>query len=63
MENKARIVITLICSVLIFAAGLLRILSESSSSPTSMVVAYVFLITGLIGVVANSIVLRKVLAK
>ena len=58
MENKTRIIITLVCSLLIFAVGMFRILTESLSS-TPLFVAYIFAITGLIGVVASGVILKK----
>ena len=58
MKNKTRTIITLVCSLLIFAIGMFRILTESLSS-TPLFVAYVFAITGFIGVIANGVILRK----
>ncbi|WHY86677.1 hypothetical protein QNH39_02005 [Neobacillus novalis] len=58
MKNKTRINITLICSLLIFAVAIFRILTESLSS-TPLVVAYILAITGLIGVVSNGVMLKK----
>ena len=58
MKNKTRTIITLLCSLLIFVVGMFRILTESLSS-TPLFVAYIFAITGLIGVVANGVILRK----
>ncbi|WP_096435639.1 hypothetical protein [Alteribacter populi] len=58
MKNKARTIITLICSLLIFAVGIFRILTESPSS-TPLFVAYIFVISGLIGFVANGVMLKK----
>jgi len=51
-------IIALTGSFLIFAVGLFRIFTESLSS-TPLFVAYVFIITGLIGIVANGLKLRK----
>ena len=56
MNNKT--VVALIGSFLIFAVGLFRLFTESLSS-TPMFVAYVFIIAGLIGVVANGLKLAK----
>ncbi|SES61893.1 hypothetical protein SAMN05216389_10157 [Oceanobacillus limi] len=56
MNNRT--VVALIGSFLIFAAGLLRLYTESLSS-TPLFVAYLFVITGLIGVVANGLKLGK----
>lgn len=56
MNNRT--IITLVCSFLILAVGLFRVFTESLSS-TSLFVAYVFIITGLIGVVANGLKLKK----
>lgn len=50
--------ISLVSCLLMFAVGISRLLTESLSS-ASLVVAYIFAITGLIGTVANSIVLKK----
>ncbi|AXI08319.1 hypothetical protein CUC15_04955 [Oceanobacillus zhaokaii] len=58
MKNKTRSIITLVGSFLIFSVGMLRILTESPSS-ISLFVAYVFAITGFIGVAANIVILRK----
>ncbi|MGJ9459887.1 hypothetical protein [Oceanobacillus sp. CF4.6] len=58
MKNKTRTIITLVGSLLIFAVGMFRILTESLSS-TPLFVAYVLVITGFIGVIANGIILRK----
>ena len=58
MKNKTRIMITLVCSLLIFVVGMFRILTELLSS-TPLFVAYTFVITGFIGVVANSVMLKK----
>ncbi|WP_096271974.1 hypothetical protein [Paucisalibacillus globulus] len=62
MENKTRTVITLVCSGLIFGAGLFRVLTESISS-TSLFIPYVLLVTGLIGVIENGVVLSKMTSK
>lgn len=62
MGNKARTIITLIFSLLIFALGMFRILTETLSS-TPMFVAYIFAITGLLGVVANGVILGKLQSK
>lgn len=53
-----RIFITLICSFLVFAVGLFRLFNESLSS-TSLFVSYVFIITGLIGIAANTVKLGR----
>ncbi|MHC0035292.1 hypothetical protein [Pseudoneobacillus sp. C159] len=58
MKNKTRIIITIIGSLLIFGVGMFRILTESLSS-TPLFVAYVFAITGFIGVIANGVTLLK----
>ncbi|WP_163580735.1 hypothetical protein [Gracilibacillus saliphilus] len=58
MKGKIRVIITLVSSLLIFAAGLFRLLTESLES-TPLVVAYIFVFTGLIGAVANGIILMK----
>lgn len=59
MNSKTKVLITFVCSLLIFAVGMFRILTESLSS-TPLFVAYIFVIAGLIGVVANELILRKV---
>ncbi|GGJ77415.1 hypothetical protein [Virgibacillus salexigens] len=56
MNNRT--IITLVSSLLIFAVGLFRIFTEYLSS-MSLFVAYVFIITGLIGVVANGLKLKS----
>jgi hypothetical protein len=56
MNNRT--VIALIGSCLIFAVGLFRLFTESFFS-TPLFVAYVFIITGFIGVVANGLKLGK----
>ncbi|WP_208585628.1 hypothetical protein [Gracilibacillus suaedae] len=58
MKSKTRAIITLVCSLLIFAVGLCRLLTESLVS-THLVVACIFVFTGLIGTVANGIILIK----
>jgi len=52
-------IITLLASLLLFAFGTYRILTETLSS-TPLIVAYIFAITGFIGVVANLVNLRKI---
>ncbi|MEC2074039.1 hypothetical protein [Alkalihalophilus marmarensis] len=59
MNSKTKVLITLVCSLLIFAVGMFRILTESLSS-TPLFVAYIFVIAGLIGIVANGLTLRKI---
>lgn len=58
LNNKNRTIITLVCSLLILAVGMFKILTELLPS-MSLFVAYIFVITGLIGVVANGMTLRK----
>jgi len=53
-----RIVVALIGSLLIFAVGLFRFFTETLSS-TPLFIAYVFIITGAIGIVANGLRLGK----
>ncbi|MGG1686853.1 hypothetical protein [Pseudalkalibacillus sp. NRS-1564] len=53
-----RTFVALIGSFLVLAVGLFRLMTESLST-TPLFIAYVFIITGLIGVVANGIRLRK----
>ena len=52
-------IITLLASLLLFVFGTYRILTETLSS-TPLIVAYIFAITGFIGVVANVANLRKI---
>ncbi len=59
LNNKTRSIITLICSLFIFAVGMFRILTESLTS-TPLFVAYIFAVVGLIGAVAKGIILRRV---
>ena len=47
MKNKTRIIITLVCSLLIFAVGMFRILTNHFLKKP-LFVAYIFGITGLI---------------
>ncbi|WP_054637460.1 hypothetical protein [Thalassobacillus sp. C254] len=58
MNSNTRTTITLIGSFLIFVVGMFRILTESLVS-IPLVVAYLFAITGLIGVIGNFVTLRK----
>lgn len=58
MKSKTWIVITLVSSLLIFAVGMFRILTDTLSS-TPLFVAYIFAITGLIGAVANGVILKR----
>ncbi|TMW71213.1 hypothetical protein [Alteribacter natronophilus] len=58
MNNKTGTIITLTGSLLIFAFGMFRILTESLAS-TPLFAAYVFAIAGFIGVVSNGMALRK----
>ena len=53
-----RIVVALIGSLLIFAVGLFRFFTETLSS-TPLFIAYVFIITGAIGIIANGLRLGK----
>ncbi|PGZ99127.1 hypothetical protein COE51_09855 [Bacillus pseudomycoides] len=59
IDIKNRTIITLIGSFLLFTFGTFRIMTESLSS-TSLFVAYVFAITGFIGIIANGSKLRKI---
>ncbi|UOQ85757.1 hypothetical protein [Gracilibacillus salinarum] len=54
--------LTLICSMLIFFVGFHRVFIESVSA-VSLVVAYIFMITGLIGVITNASNLIRVFAE
>ena len=58
LKMTNRIVVALIGSILIFAVGLFRLFTETLSS-TPLFIAYVFIITGAIGVVANGLRLGK----
>lgn len=57
--NKTRTIITLVSSFLIFAVGVFRILNESLTF-TPLFVAYIFVIAGLIGVIASGVKLKKI---
>lgn len=57
--NKTRSIITLVSSFFIFAVGVFRVLTESLSI-TPLFVAYIFVITGLIGVIASGVKLKKI---
>ncbi|MBL5791999.1 hypothetical protein B5V88_06170 [Heyndrickxia sporothermodurans] len=58
MNNKNRIIFTLICSFLIFAVSMFRILTESLSS-IPLLAAYTLAIGGFFGVVANGVLLKR----
>jgi hypothetical protein len=58
MQNKNRIIFSLVCSFLIFAVGTFRILTESLSS-TPLLAAYTLAIGGLIGVIGSVIEILK----
>ncbi|WP_088035061.1 hypothetical protein [Evansella clarkii] len=58
MNNKTRTVISLLGSTLLFIVGISRIITETLAS-MSLFIAYIFVITGFVGAVANSILLRK----
>ncbi|KHF39390.1 hypothetical protein [Halalkalibacter okhensis] len=58
MKKKTQAIIALIGSFLVLSVGLFRILTESLTS-TPLFVAYVFTVAGLMGVIINGIVLRK----
>jgi len=58
MKNTIRIIIALVGSFLLFAVGLFRIFTDSLPT-TPLFVASIFIITGLIGVIANSLTLKK----
>jgi hypothetical protein len=58
MNKITRTVLTLVSSFLLFGVGIYRIFTESLSS-TPLFVAYIFVITGFIGMIANAIVLKK----
>jgi hypothetical protein len=58
LKMANRIVVALIGSFLIFSVGLYRLFTETLSS-TPLFIAYVFIISGSIGVVANGLRLRE----
>ena len=58
MKNTTRTIIVFVCSFLIFIVGIFRIFTESLSA-TPLFVAYLFSITGLIGIITNGLILRK----
>lgn len=58
MDNKTRIIMAIVGSLLLFAIGMIRLLTESLTS-TPLFVAYIFVITGFIGIIANGFALRK----
>jgi hypothetical protein len=58
MDRKTKTIIALVGSILISTVGILRIFSESLPL-ISLFVAYIFAVTGLIGAVANSLILSK----
>ncbi|MBM7609712.1 putative membrane protein [Lysinibacillus composti] len=61
MKSKIRTIIGLISSLLLVTISIYRILTESLSS-TSLFVAYLFAITGLIGLIVYIAMIRKLLA-
>ncbi|QDP39534.1 hypothetical protein [Radiobacillus deserti] len=58
MNYKKRVIITLVGSFLIFTIGVSRIQTESLTF-TPLFVAYIFGITGLVGVITNGIKLLQ----
>jgi hypothetical protein len=58
MDNKVRLFLVLLSSLLIFALGTYRILTKDLSA-IPLFVAYIFSITGLIGIVANAVKLIR----
>ncbi|RXI96585.1 hypothetical protein DS745_23060 [Anaerobacillus alkaliphilus] len=58
MGNNFRTIMMLLFHFVIFFFGLFRILTEALAS-TPLFVAYIFAITGLIGIVANGLILYK----
>ncbi|MDQ0340004.1 ABC-type bacteriocin/lantibiotic exporter with double-glycine peptidase domain [Caldalkalibacillus uzonensis] len=61
MKKTTTTIITLLCSFLLFAFGIYRILTGTLSS-TPLIVAYIFAITGFFGIVVNIVKLRKIRA-
>lgn len=58
LDNKARLYLVLLSSLSIFALGTYRILIKDLSA-IPLFVAYIFSITGLIGIVANAVKLIR----
>ncbi|GHI01638.1 hypothetical protein [Neobacillus kokaensis] len=58
MKNKNRLILTLVCSFLIFTVSTFRILTKSLSS-TPLLAAYTLAIGGLVGVIANGVLLKR----
>ncbi|SER56513.1 hypothetical protein [Salipaludibacillus aurantiacus] len=58
MSDLTKVILTLTGSFLVFGFGVFRIVTELLAS-TPLVVAWIFAVTGLIGVIANGIMLRK----
>lgn len=56
MGSNSRTILTLLFNIVIFAFGMFRILTEALAS-TPLFVAYIFAITGLIGITANGLML------
>jgi len=61
MKSKIRTIIGLISSLLLVTISIYRILTESLSS-TSLFVAYLFAVTGLIGLIVYIAMIRKLLS-
>ncbi|MCE7792073.1 hypothetical protein K8O68_06510 [Salipaludibacillus sp. CUR1] len=59
MSNLMKVILTLIGSLLVFGFGVFRITAESLAS-IPLVVAWIFAVTGLIGIIANGVLLKKI---
>lgn len=62
MQKSTRLILTIISSLLLLGVGLFRFFTESLS-PITLFVTNIFVITGLIGSVANGILLIKLKVK
>ncbi|MFJ8236046.1 hypothetical protein ACIQ34_09905 [Ureibacillus sp. NPDC094379] len=61
MKSKIRTIIGLVSSLLLSAISIYRILTESLSS-TPLFVAYLFAVTGLIGIFVYTAMIRKLIS-
>ena len=59
LKPKTRLIITFICSLLLFGLGTYRIVTESLTS-TPLFVAIIFAITGFIGAIVNGMKFTKI---
>ncbi len=62
MTEKSLTIITIICSLIVFVAGLVRLFTEFISS-APLIIAFVFVFTGLLGAIINGVKLRKIINK